>query len=163
MLLTAPVLPLLVGDEFDGSVEMIRWLVLWLPFKTVAQPPLAGLLGLGRLGVRLVILCATAGLSMALYLILIPDMGWEGAVIGTVVAEAALAALGGMALVWAQGKRDAELAAAKEAEDVAKTQAQALRASGATEAAGTCQRFELKRKCCFPSKSRTILIIAFAS
>lgn len=111
LLLTAPVLPLLVGDKFDGSVEMIRWLVLWLPFKTVAQPPLAGLLGLGRLGVRLVILCATAGLSMALYLILIPDMGWEGAVIGTVVAEAALAALGWMALVWAQGKRDAELAA----------------------------------------------------
>ncbi len=111
LLLAAPILPLLVGDEFDGSVEMIRWLVLWLPFKTMAQPPLAGLLGLGRLGVRLIILCTTAGLSMGLYLLLIPDMGWEGAVIGTVVAEIALAVLSWMALIWAQGKRDAELAA----------------------------------------------------
>ena len=37
-------------------------------------------------------------------------MGWEGAVIGTIVAEVALAALGWVALIWAQGKRDAELA-----------------------------------------------------
>ena len=110
LLLAAPILPLLVGDKFDDSVEMIRWLVLWLPFKTVAQPPLAGLLGLGRLGVRLIILCTTAALSMTLYLILIPDMGWEGAVIGTVVAEIALAALSWVALFWAQGRRDAELA-----------------------------------------------------
>lgn len=110
LLLAAPILPMLVGDQFDGSVEMIRWLVLWLPFKTIAQPPLAGLLGLGRLGIRLIILCTTAALSMTLYLILIPDMGWEGAVIGTIVAEAALAGLGWIALFWAQGRRNAELA-----------------------------------------------------
>ncbi len=110
LLVAAPLLEIVVGDDFDRSVTMTRWLVLWLPFRTMAQPPLAGLLGLGRLGLRLIVLTITASLSMGLYLWLIPDMGWEGAVIGTIVAEIALVVLGWIALVSAQRRRDDELA-----------------------------------------------------
>ena len=109
LLLAAPLLKLVVGDDFGGSETMTRWLVLWLPFRVMSLPPLSGLLGLGRLGIRLVVLTASASISMVLYLILVPKLGWEGAVIGTVVSEICLAVFGWSALVWAQRKRDREL------------------------------------------------------
>ncbi len=110
LLVAAPILTFLVGDKFEGSVTMTRWLVLWLPFRVISLPPLAGLLGLGRLGMRLAVLIASASISMVLYLILIPRMGWEGAVIGTVAGEICLSAFGWAALLRAQRERDAELA-----------------------------------------------------
>lgn len=109
LFIAAPLLKIVVGEDFGGSVTMMRWLVLWLPFRVVSAPPLSGLLGLGRLGMRLVVLIASATISMVLYLILIPKLGWEGAVIGTVVSEICLAVFGWSALVWAQRMRDGEL------------------------------------------------------
>ena len=110
LVILAPLLKFIVGEDFSESVTMTRWLALWLPLKQLAQPPLSGLLGLGRLGLRLLLLTLSAGLAMLIYIVLIPDMGWEGAVIGTVIAEAFLAMLAWAALYWAQGRRDAELA-----------------------------------------------------
>lgn len=109
LLIAAPLLKVVVGDDFSGSVTMTRWLVLWLPFRVASLTPMAGLLGLGRLGLRLVILVISAGSSMGLYLWLIPSMGWEGAVIGTVASEILLGLLGWGALIWAQRRRDEEL------------------------------------------------------
>ncbi len=111
VLIMAPQIELIVGSEFGSSVEMTRWLMLWIPLRAVAQPPMNGLLGLARLGLRLVVLACSASISMAIYLVLIPDMGWEGAIIGTLVGEVALGGLGWLALWWAQRHRDAELAA----------------------------------------------------
>lgn len=110
VLVTAPLLELVVGDEFGGSVTMTRWLMLWLPIAALSRGPITGLLALGRLGLRLLMLIASASLSMVLYLLLIPDMGWEGAVIGTVVSEAFLAAAGWGLLLWSQRRRDVEMA-----------------------------------------------------
>ncbi len=105
----APQIELIVGSEFGSSVEMTRWLMLWLPLRAMAGPPMNGLLGLARLGLRLWVLVGSASISMGIYLLLIPDMGWEGAVIGTVVGEVALAGFGWSALLWAQRHRDREL------------------------------------------------------
>lgn len=107
--LAAPLLVYIVGDEFEESVTMLRWLMLWVPIRAVSLPPLSGLLGLNRLGMRLWILVGSASISMILYLSLIPDMGWEGAVIGTIVSEICLAVFGWTALIWAQRRRDQEL------------------------------------------------------
>jgi O-antigen/teichoic acid export membrane protein len=107
--LVAPLLKIVVGDEFGGSVTMTRWLVFWLPCRVMSLPPRLGLLGLGRMGIRLVVLIVSATISMVLYLILIPKLGSEGAVIGTVVSEICLAVFGWSALLWAQRERDGEL------------------------------------------------------
>lgn len=104
--LVAPLLRIVVGDQFGGSVTMTWWLVFWLPCRVMSLPPLSGLLGLGRLGIRLVVLIASATIRMVLYLIFIPKLGWEGAVIGTVVSEICLAVFGWSALLWAQRERD---------------------------------------------------------
>lgn len=109
LLIAAPLLPTFVGSDFERSVGMTRWLVLWLPIRVISLAPLSGLLGLAKLGLRLVVLIFSAGLAMITYLILIPRMGWEGAVIGTVVSEAVLAVLAWAALLKAQRERDASL------------------------------------------------------
>lgn len=102
----APLFEIVVGSEFGSSVEMIRWLLLWLPIKAISGPPLNGLLGLGRLGLRLAVVTGTALLSATLYIVLIPDHGWVGALIGTIIAEAVLAAAGWQALFSAQRRHD---------------------------------------------------------
>ncbi|MGI9621476.1 MAG: lipopolysaccharide biosynthesis protein [Acidimicrobiales bacterium] len=106
----APLLVYIVGEEFSESVTMLRWLMLWVPIRAISLAPLSGLLGLNRLGTRLWILVGSASISMVLYIALIPDMGWEGAVIGTIVSEICLAVLAWGALIWAQRRRDLELA-----------------------------------------------------
>ena len=113
----APLFELVVGSEFGESVEMIRWLLLWLPIKAASGPPLAGLLGLGRLGIRLGVVMGSALVSAGLYIWLIPDHGWVGAVIGTIAAEAVLAAAAWYALLWAQGQHDAGITAPSGAGD----------------------------------------------
>jgi len=104
--LFAPSLELVLGDEFSGSVTMMRWLVLWLPFRAVSGAPINGMLGLGRLGLRLLVLVIGAAAAMGIYLLLIPDMGWKGAVIGTVLGEIVLLIAAWAALIWAQRQHD---------------------------------------------------------
>ena len=68
LLVLAPQLDLVLGDEFNESVEMTRWLLLWLPLRAVSGAPMNGMLGLGRLGLRFLVLCAGAASAMAVYL-----------------------------------------------------------------------------------------------
>lgn len=111
LLLLAPQLELVLGEEFEDSVEMTRWLLLWLPVRAVSGAPLNGMLGLGRLGLRFGVLCVGAATAMGIYVLLIPGRGWEGAVIGTIVAEIVLLAVGWVALRRAQGRHDDALRA----------------------------------------------------
>lgn len=111
LLVLAPQLTLVMGDEFEGSVEMTRWLTLWLPIRAVSGAPLNGMLGLGRLGLRFLVLLTGAVSAMAIYIGLIPNMGWEGAVIGTIVAEVILLVVGWVALMKAQQRHDTKVRA----------------------------------------------------
>lgn len=115
LLVLAPQLDLVLGDEFNDSVEMTRWLLLWLPLRAVSGAPMNGMLGLGRLGLRFLVLCAGAASAMAVYLLVIPGTGWEGAVIGTLVGEAVLLVIGWIALLRAQTAHDVALYDAEEA------------------------------------------------
>ncbi len=108
MYVAAPLVEVLL-DEFDGSVPMIRALLLFLPLVAVSHAPLNGLLGLGAARLRAWILVGSAALSMTLYITLIPSLAWKGALIGTVVAEAALLAAGWTALIVLQRRFDADL------------------------------------------------------
>ena len=98
----APHFDILLGSELEESETMIRWLTLWLPFQALSGVPFNALMGLGRFNTRLVVVMSSAALSMVMYLALIPSMGWEGAVIGTIVSEIYLVTVGWLALLRAQ-------------------------------------------------------------
>lgn len=102
----APLLNVIVGDGFDESVTMIRWLCLYLPVRALASAPLNGLLGLGRVGARLVALVAASITSLSLYVILIPTHSWAGAIGATIAAEALLLVLTWGMLFHYQGVAD---------------------------------------------------------
>jgi O-antigen/teichoic acid export membrane protein len=63
--------------------------------------------------VRSLLLLTSAGVSMVLYLSLIPSFGWKGAAAGTLVSETFLAALSWTALVHYQRLSNQSLALEK--------------------------------------------------
>ncbi|WP_306549549.1 oligosaccharide flippase family protein [Desulfobulbus sp.] len=89
----APILPCLLGKEFEEAVNVIRWLA-WLPLVTVPrlllQYPLATN-GLQRTGMLVVI--AGACVNLALNFCMIPWWGWRGAVVATYLAEVLMSLL----------------------------------------------------------------------
>lgn len=113
LLVLAPQLEFILGAEFSDSVEMMRWLLLWLPIRAVSGAPLNGMLGLGRLGLRFGVLLLGAATAMTIYILVIPGTGWEGAVFGTVVAEIVVLVVGWAALIGAQRRHDRRLRASQ--------------------------------------------------
>jgi O-antigen/teichoic acid export membrane protein len=87
LFLGAPLLPLLMGDQFEGSVPMVRWLSPTVMLRALAMFSLNGLMGLNRVALRTVLIVINAVVAMALYIVLIPRYGWEGAAIGTLISE----------------------------------------------------------------------------
>jgi O-antigen/teichoic acid export membrane protein len=84
----------LLGDDFEQSAGIARWLLLFLPLKAVSNAPLGGLLGLGRTTTRAWVVLTAAGVSLGLYVALIPLWSWGGAVVGTVIGELVLLLVG---------------------------------------------------------------------
>jgi O-antigen/teichoic acid export membrane protein len=99
----------LVGDKFADSVEMMRWLSPIIFLRSVGATPVNGLLGLGRMGVRTVVIVIVAIVSVTLYILLIPAWGWKGAVVATMVGEVLNVVTAWGALVFFQRKHDRSL------------------------------------------------------
>jgi O-antigen/teichoic acid export membrane protein len=98
----------LLGDDFEESARIARWLLPFLPLKAMSSVPSTGLLGLGRTGTRAKINLGAAAVSLVLYIILIPQWGWAGAVVGTIIGELSLLILGSWRLVHWQRHADEE-------------------------------------------------------
>lgn len=111
----APILPRLMGEEFEGSVEIVRWLAPLVVLRGLAIFPLNGLMGLGKTFLRTMLLIGSAVLSMALYITLIPMWNWKGAVVGTIVGEAVLAVVSWWLLLVYQRRDDERIEAAERA------------------------------------------------
>jgi O-antigen/teichoic acid export membrane protein len=109
LFLAAPLVTLLLGDEFRGAVVMLQVLAPVVAVRSVAEFGLNGLLGFGRVGVRTTVTIIAALTAMVLYLLLIPTMGWQGAVIGTYASELLLAGLAWTALIRFQLQHNAGL------------------------------------------------------
>jgi O-antigen/teichoic acid export membrane protein len=77
----------------------------------MSQAPLNGLLGLGRMGARLVALITASVTSLVMYVVLIPSHSWRGAAVGTIASETLLVAMGWTLLIHFQHRHDRELAA----------------------------------------------------
>lgn len=87
----SPHLGLLLGESFVEAEEVVRFLSPVLPLLALSQGPSNGLAGLGRLALRGAVVGGAAVLSLLLYIALVPPLGWQGAAIGTLAGEAALA------------------------------------------------------------------------
>ncbi len=110
LVVVAPLVPVLVGSEFDESVQIVRWLAPLVVIRGLAIFPLNGLMGLGKTSLRTGLLLASSALSLAIYVALIPSHSWRGAVIGTLVGEVALALTAWIALDYYQQRHDRSLA-----------------------------------------------------
>jgi len=115
ILLIAPILPTLMGEEFRDSVTMVRWLTPLVVLRGLAIFPLNGLMGLGKTLLRTVLLLASAAISMVMYIVLVPTMSWKGAVLGTIIGEALLAIAAWVLLLVYQQRDDARIDAAEAA------------------------------------------------
>ena len=105
----APLLPLLMGEEFEGSVVMVQWLAPIVCLRSLATFGLNGLMGLDKMALRTALVVANAMFAVVLYIVLIPGVGWEGAAIGTLISESLLVVSTWTALVVCQRRSDARL------------------------------------------------------
>jgi O-antigen/teichoic acid export membrane protein len=113
LLLAAPLLPLVVGDEFEESVTMVRWLSPVVLVRALSMFSLNGLMGLGHHAIRSTLIVANAVVAMTIYLVLIPRYGWQGAAIGTLLGETIEIASTWTALVILQRRADRAIEAAE--------------------------------------------------
>lgn len=105
----APVLPLIVGEDFEDSVQMVRWLSPVVLVRSLSIFSLNGLMGLGRHVFRTSLIVANACVAMVIYLVLIPEYGWQGAAIGTLLGESIEVASTWTALVVFQRRADRQI------------------------------------------------------
>ncbi len=106
VIVTAPLVPKILGHEYDGSVTMIRVLCPLVPLRGIGTFPMNGLLGLGRNKLRTQILVGCSIVSLALYLTLVPLWKWHGAVTASLSSELLLFTLAWVALYRCQASYD---------------------------------------------------------
>lgn len=106
LILAAPLLPLVVGDDFDQSVTMVRWLAPLVLLRALTMFPLNALMGLGHTLLRSVVIVANAAIAIVLYIVLIPTHSWRGAVAGTLISETLEMVSIWATLIWCQRQAD---------------------------------------------------------
>ena len=86
-LILAPLLPTILGEEYRNSIEALRWLAP-LPAIAAFQHLAANtLIGAGHQKARSAVQVASALLNIGLNLWLIPEYGWKGAAIATLISD----------------------------------------------------------------------------
>jgi len=89
----APLVPVLVGEEYRDAVPLLMLLAPLVLVKVVQSVTGDALTGAGRQGARTRCVAVAAGVNVALNLALIPLLGLAGALVATAVAEVLQAAL----------------------------------------------------------------------
>ena len=107
--LMLPLLDFLFEARYKEAVDIVPWLLLLIPLIATSSTPLNGLLGLGQADKRMYVYLTSALVSIVLYLVLIPQYSWRGAVVATFVSEVYLVCVGWIALWHYQRKADEEL------------------------------------------------------
>lgn len=91
LLLTASLIPKIVGHGFADSVNAVRWLAIVPILRAIHQMSGIVLTSAGRQGLRTIAQVTAAGLNFGLNLWLIPHYGWHGAAWASVATDGALA------------------------------------------------------------------------
>ena len=92
----APLLPKILGRDYEAAVAAVRWLAVVPLLKTVHYFGADALTGAGYQGTRTLILILIASGNVLLNLWLIPLYSWRGAAIATIASDAMLAVV-----IWA--------------------------------------------------------------
>jgi O-antigen/teichoic acid export membrane protein len=93
VLIGQPLVRWVLGDEFRDAAQITIWLCLVPLLHAMAEIPPLGLLGLGENRRRMYLGLWASAAAVAMYLVLIPQYGWKGAVLGTYGSE--LVTIGG--------------------------------------------------------------------
>lgn len=106
IIVAAPLIPKVLGSEFDGTVTMVRLLTPVILLRGLSPFPSNGLMGLGCNRLRTIILVGCALFSLGLYIAVIPTYSWRGAIVSSLITEAVMAVAMWIALLWAQRQAD---------------------------------------------------------
>ena len=99
-LILAPLLPSILGEEYRNSIEALRWLAP-LPAIAAFQHLAANtLMGAGHQKARSAVQVASALLNIGLNLWLIPEYGWKGAAIATLISDSLRLIFVWLTLFW---------------------------------------------------------------
>ncbi|MBD1910726.1 MULTISPECIES: flippase [unclassified Leptolyngbya] len=95
LILFAPVVPYVLGDEYKDAVGAIRWLAPLLFFKSISLFGADALTGAGFQGIRSALQVGIAILNTLLNFWLIPAFSWKGASWATLISDGLL-----MVIIW---------------------------------------------------------------
>jgi O-antigen/teichoic acid export membrane protein len=104
--LMLPLLDFLFEEKYKEAVDIVPWLLLLVPLIATSNSPMNGLLGLGLPGKRMLVYLSSAVVSLVAYVLLIPELSWQGAAVATFISEIYLSASGWTALWYYQRKAD---------------------------------------------------------
>ena len=99
LLVFAPVIPHILGNQYARSVSALRWLAVLPPIKTVHSFFADTLTGAGHQRLRTIIQIAVALFNVLINLWIIPAYSWRGAAWSSIASDAALLCLLGAAIV----------------------------------------------------------------
>jgi O-antigen/teichoic acid export membrane protein len=102
LVVAAPLVPRLLGDDFAESVDVLRVLAPVVILRGLTVFPSNGLLALGRNPLRSTLAVTHAVVAVGGYLLLVPSRSWHGAALVTLVTEAMLLGSSWVALIGAQ-------------------------------------------------------------
>jgi O-antigen/teichoic acid export membrane protein len=88
--LTASIVPMVLGDEYSGTVEATRWLAAIVFLRSIHYLAANSLTGAGYQRIRSTIQLIIAGINVALNLWLIPNYGWLGAAWASLACDSLL-------------------------------------------------------------------------
>lgn len=106
VLVAAPLVPRIVGHQYAGADNIMRWLVPLIFLRGIGTFAMNGLLGLGLNHLRTRILVINAAFTVGLYIWLIPRYSWKGAAIATNMSEVTLFVAGWLTLFIYQRRAD---------------------------------------------------------
>lgn len=100
--LLAPLIPVLLGEQFAHAAQLARWLTLWIPLYGLRLLGTSILTSRSKQALRIGIECTGLAAMFALATWLIPHWGQIGAALMAVGTEALLATLTWAAVAWTQ-------------------------------------------------------------
>lgn len=108
LVLVAPWVPRILTRDFAETAVILQLLAPVVILRALGVFPMNALMGLGRNGLRTVLLLGNSLFSLVLYAALIPGYAWRGALVATLVSEVSLCASAWVALfscerTWAAG------------------------------------------------------------
>ena len=104
----SPLVPLLLGPEFDGTETVLPWLSIVILTRSVGFLAADALTGADYLAFRTAVQVTVAILNVILNLVMIPALGLAGAILSTIICEFLLLLLlwSTIAVKWLQVRRE---------------------------------------------------------